>query len=69
MSKRAIPAHEVFAKLPENERIAGEARGREAVEAYVLSQKLEAGRRKQATAAKVEDALRGPSSMTGRRDD
>ncbi len=69
MTKRAIPAHEVFAKLPKHVREAGEARGRELVQAYTLRQVREAVSLTQAAVAKASDSTQDQVSKIERRDD
>lgn len=69
MIKKAIPAHEVFAQLPEEERLAGEALGRAAVEAYTLRQVRDAVSLTQAEVAKAASTSQDQISRTEHRKD
>lgn len=69
MTKPAISAHEVFAKLPKDVREAGEARGRELVQEYTLRQVREAVSLTQAAVAKAASTTQDQVSKIERRDD
>lgn len=69
MTNRAIPARDVFAKLPSNVREAGEARGRELVQEYTLRQVREAVSLTQAAVAKAASTTQDQVSKIERRDD
>jgi DNA-binding XRE family transcriptional regulator len=69
MTQRAIPAHEVFAKLPAHVREAGEARGRELVQEYTLRQVREAVSLTQAAVAKAAHTTQDQVSKIERRED
>ncbi|WP_438853192.1 helix-turn-helix domain-containing protein [Brevundimonas nasdae] len=69
MTSKSIPAREVFAQLPEEERLAGEALGRAAVEAYTLRQVRDAVSLTQAEVAKAARTSQDQVSRTERRED